>query len=135
MAHRLCSMLQKNGFDADELHGDIAQNKRSEIMTKFKKGKLSILVCTDVAARGIDVDDVEAVINYDLPNENEYYLHRIGRTGRAQKHGVAFTLETFAESVRMDEILKYMKTAPTMLHFDDMGILRDEEEQAFFENI
>ena len=135
MAHRVCATLQKNGFDADELHGDIAQNKRSEIMARFKKGKLAILVCTDVAARGIDVDDVEAVINYDLPNENEYYLHRIGRTGRAHRHGVAFTLETFAESVRMDEILKYMKTAPTMLHFDEMGILRDEDEQAFFENI
>ena len=135
MAHRLCAMLQKNGFDADELHGDIAQNKRSEIMAKFKRGRLAILVCTDVAARGIDVDDVEAVINFDLPNENEYYLHRIGRTGRAHKHGVAFTLMTFAESVRMDEILKYMKTAPTPLHFDEMGILRDENGQAFFENI
>ena len=135
MAHRLCAMLQKNGFDADELHGDIAQNRRSEIMARFKKGKLAILVCTDVAARGIDVDDVEAVINYDLPNENEYYLHRIGRTGRAHKHGVAFTLETFAESVRMDEILKYMKSAPTNLHFDEMDILRDEQDQPFFENI
>ena len=135
MAHRLCSMLQKNGFDADELHGDIAQNKRSEIMTKFKKGKLSILVCTDVAARGIDVDDVEAVINYDLPNENEYYLHRIGRTGRARKHGVAFTLLCFTESVRLDEILKYMESKPTYLKFDDMGVLRDQEGQAFFENV
>ncbi len=135
MAHRLCAMLQKNGFDADELHGDIPQSRRSEIMARFKKGKLPILVCTDVAARGIDVDDVEAVINYDLPNENEYYLHRIGRTGRAHKHGVAFTLMTFAESVRMDEILKYMKSAPDRLHFDDMDILRREDGSPFFENI
>ncbi len=79
-------------------------------------------MCTDVAARGIDVDDVEAVINYDLPNENEYYLHRIGRTGRARKHGVAFTLLCFTESVRLDEILKYMESKPTYLKFDEWAL-------------
>ena len=104
-------------------------------MTGFKRGKFPILVCTDVAARGIDVDDVEAVINYDLPNENEYYLHRIGRTGRARKHGVAFTLLSFSESIRMDEILKYMGSQPTYLKFDDMGVLRGENGEAFFDNI
>jgi ATP-dependent RNA helicase DeaD len=111
------------------------QSQRTRVMEGFKSARIPILVATDVAARGIDVFDVEAVINYDLPNENEYYLHRIGRTGRAKRHGVAFSLMSFADSVRMDEILKYMKTVPTMLHFDDMGILRDEDEQAFFENI
>ena len=135
MAHRVNTALQKSGFDSEELHGDIPQKKRSEIMRRYKQGKFPILVCTDVAARGIDVDDVEAVINYDLPNENEYYLHRIGRTGRAHKHGVAFTLMTYSESVRMDAILKYMKSEPTLLHFDEVGILRREDESAFFENI
>ena len=135
MAHRVNAALQKSGFDSEELHGDIPQKKRSEIMRRFKQGKFPILVCTDVAARGIDVDDVEAVINYDLPNENEYYLHRIGRTGRAKKHGVALTLMTYSESVRMDAILKYMKTEPTPLHFDEAGILRREDGSAFFENI
>ncbi len=135
MAHRVNAALQKNGFDSEELHGDIPQKKRSEIMRRYKQGRFPILVCTDVAARGIDVDDVEAVINYDLPNENEYYLHRIGRTGRAHKHGVALTLMTYSESVRMDAILKYMKTEPTPLHFDDSGILRREDGSAFFENI
>ena len=135
MAHRVNAALQKSGFDSEELHGDIAQKKRSEIMRRYKQGKFPILVCTDVAARGIDVDDVEAVINFDLPNENEYYLHRIGRTGRAHKHGVAFTLMTYSESVRMDAILKYMKSEPTPLHFDETGILRREDESAFFENI
>ena len=135
MAHRLNATLQKNGFDSEELHGDVPQGKRSQIMMRYKKGKFPILVCTDVAARGIDVDDVEAVINYDLPQENEYYLHRIGRTGRAHKHGVAFTLMSFTESVRMDEILKYMKSKPTDLKFDDAGILRKEDGEPFFENI
>ena len=135
MAHRVNAALQKSGFDSEELHGDIAQKKRSEIMRRYKHGKFPILVCTDVAARGIDVDDVEAVINFDLPNENEYYLHRIGRTGRAHKHGVAFTLMTYSESVRMDAILKYMKSEPTPLHFDEAGILRREDGSAFFENI
>ena len=80
------------------------------------------------------MDDVEAVINYDLPNENEYYLHRIGRTGRAHKHGVSFSLVTFRESVRMDEILKYMLTVPTPLTFRD-DVLRTADGEPFFENI
>lgn len=135
MTHRLCERLRKAGYQAEELHGDIPQSKRNQVMTGFKHGKFPILVCTDVAARGIDVDDVEAVINYDLPNENEYYVHRIGRTGRARKHGVAFTLLSFTESVRLDEILKYLESQPTYLKFDDMGVLRTNKGQAFFDEI
>ena len=136
MCRRLSERLNKEGYDTEALHGDIPQSKRNQVMSGFKKGKFPILVCTDVAARGIDVDDVEAVINYDLPNENEYYLHRIGRTGRARKHGVAFTLLSFSESVRLDEILKYMESKPTYLKFDDMGVLRLQEGgEAFFENM
>ena len=134
MTDKLTSRLVKEGYDARCLHGDIPQAKRNVVMNDFKRGKFPILVSTDVAARGIDVDDVEAVINYDLPNENEYYLHRIGRTGRAHKHGVSFSLVTFRESVRMDEILKYMLTAPTPLRFED-DVLRNEDGSAFFENI
>ena len=134
MTDKLTSRLVKEGYDARCLHGDIPQTKRNVVMNDFKRGKFPILVSTDVAARGIDVDDVEAVINYDLPNENEYYLHRIGRTGRAHKHGVSFSLVTFRESVRMDEILKYMLTAPTPLKFED-DVLRNEDGSAFFENI
>ncbi|MBE5786509.1 MAG: DEAD/DEAH box helicase [Clostridiales bacterium] len=135
MCRRLSERLNKAGYETDALHGDIPQSKRNQVMTGFKRGKFPILVCTDVAARGIDVDDVEAVINFDLPTENEYYLHRIGRTGRARKHGVAFTLLCFTESVRLDEILKYMESQPTYLKFDDMGVLRNEEKEAFFDNI
>lgn len=135
MCRRLSERMNKAGYETEALHGDIPQSKRNQVMAGFRKGKFPILICTDVAARGIDVDDVEAVINFDLPTENEYYLHRIGRTGRARKHGVAFTLLCFTESVRLDEILKYMETQPTYLKFDEMGILREKEGKAFFENI
>ena len=134
MTDKLTSRLVKEGYNARCLHGDIPQSKRNVVMNDFKRGKFPILVSTDVAARGIDVDDVEAVINYDLPNENEYYLHRIGRTGRAHKHGVSFSLVTFRESVRMDEILKYMLTVPTPLKFED-GVLRREDGSPFFDHI
>ncbi len=134
MTDRLASRLQKDGYDVRCLHGDIPQGKRNEVMADFKKGRFPILVSTDVAARGIDVDDVEAVINFDLPNENEYYLHRIGRTGRAHKHGVSFSLITFQEGVRMEEILKYMIARPVPLHFED-GVLRTEDGAAFFDEV
>ena len=134
MTDKLTSRLTREGYDVQCLHGDIPQAKRNVVMNDFKRGKFPILVSTDVAARGIDVDDVEAVINFDLPNENEYYLHRIGRTGRAHKHGVSFSLVTFRESVRMDEILKYMLTQPTPLHFED-GVLKNSEGEPFFQHI
>ena len=126
--------LKKEGYQAECIHGDVKQSQRNVVMNDFRRGKFPILIATDVAARGIDVDDVEAVINFDLPAENEYYLHRIGRTGRAHKHGVSFSLVTFQESVRMDEILKYMIAKPLPLHFED-GILRNEDGTPFFDNI
>ena len=135
MTDRLTERLQKEGFHAECLHGDIRQSQRNVVMGNFRRGKFPILIATDVAARGIDVDDVEAVINFDLPNENEYYLHRIGRTGRAHKHGVSFSLVTFQESVRMDEILKYMIAKPVPLHFDESDVLRTADGEAFFENV
>ena len=136
MTDRLCNQLQKKGYDAECIHGDIPQGKRNKTMEAFKKGKFPILVCTDVAARGIDVFDVEAVINYDLPTENEYYTHRIGRTGRAKRHGVAFTLMSFQDSVRMDEILRYLQgDKPEKLEFDDMGVLRRTNGEPFFEDV
>ena len=134
MTDRLTERLKKEGYQAECLHGDVKQSQRNVVMNDFRRGKFPILIATDVAARGIDVDDVEAVINFDLPAENEYYLHRIGRTGRAHKHGVSFSLVTFQESVRMDEILKYMIAKPLPLHFED-GILRNEDGTPFFDNI
>ena len=135
MTDKLTSRLKKEGYSAECLHGDIKQSQRNVVMNDFRRGKFPILIATDVAARGIDVDDVEAVINYDLPNENEYYLHRIGRTGRAHKHGVSFSLVTFQESVRMDEILKYMIAKPLPLHFDEGDVLRNEDNTPFFDHI
>lgn len=134
MTDRLTERLKKEGYQAECIHGDVKQSQRNVVMNDFRRGKFPVLIATDVAARGIDVDDVEAVINFDLPAENEYYLHRIGRTGRAHKHGVSFSLVTFQESVRMDEILKYMIAKPLPLHFED-GILRNEDGTPFFDNI
>lgn len=134
MTDRLTERLKKEGYQAECIHGDVKQSQRNVVMNDFRRGKFPILIATDVAARGIDVDDVKAVINFDLPAENEYYLHRIGRTGRAHKHGVSFSLVTFQESVRMDEILKYMIAKPLPLHFED-GILRNEDGTPFFDNI
>ncbi|MCQ2453141.1 MAG: DEAD/DEAH box helicase [Clostridia bacterium] len=136
MTDRLTSFLKKRGYEAECIHGDIPQSKRNHVMQDYKKGKFPIMVCTDVAARGIDVYDVEAVINYDLPQENEYYTHRIGRTGRAKRSGAAFTLMSFQESVRMDEILRYLQDdKPEKLEFDEMGTLCHADGKPFFENV
>ena len=86
----LANQLARLGFSVDCLHGDLSQKERNQIMQNFRDGKLAILVATDVAARGIDVSDVDAVINYDVPGDNEHYTHRIGRTGRAKKEGVSY---------------------------------------------
>jgi ATP-dependent RNA helicase DeaD len=88
----LTDLLVSNGFKAAGLHGDMKQQNRTQVINSFKSGKLGILIATDVAARGIDVDDVDMVFNYDIPQDNEYYIHRIGRTGRAGKTGVSYTL-------------------------------------------
>ncbi len=103
----LNKQLQKRGLSVDCLHGDIPQGQRNRVMEGFRKGKFEILVATDVAARGIDVDDVEAVFNYDIPEENEYYLHRIGRTGRAKRHGISITFTASGDQFRMRDIRKY----------------------------
>lgn len=92
MVDELTEALNSRGFQADGIHGDMKQPQRTQVMDRFKGGKTSILIATDVAARGIDVDDIDAVFNYDLPQDTEYYVHRIGRTGRAGKTGTAYTL-------------------------------------------
>lgn len=106
-AERLTRILKARGLPADCIHGDIRQSIREKVLGAFRSGGLSILVATDVAARGIDVDDVDAVVNYDIPNENEYYIHRIGRTGRAKKHGTSYTfVSNYSDSVRLKEIAR-----------------------------
>ncbi|MBE6971676.1 MAG: DEAD/DEAH box helicase [Ruminococcaceae bacterium] len=104
---RLTKFLQMRGIDAECIHGDIPQKKREAVMAKFRAGELRVFVATDVASRGIDVDDVDAVFNFEVPEENEYYIHRIGRTGRAKRHGVAYTLlSDFPSRMRLDDIAR-----------------------------
>lgn len=102
--------LQGRGYFAEGLHGDLKQEQRDRVMCAFRTGRTDILVATDVAARGIDVDDVEAVFNYDVPQDDEYYVHRIGRTGRAGREGKAFNLVVGKEVYKLREIQRYCKT-------------------------
>jgi ATP-dependent RNA helicase DeaD len=109
----LVTNLQGRGYFAEGLHGDLKQQQRDRVMNSFRNGKTEILVATDVAARGIDVDDVEAVFNYDIPQDDEYYVHRIGRTGRAGRMGRAFTLVVGKEAYKLKDIQKYCNTKIT----------------------
>ena len=122
MVERATKFLQIGGVEAECIHGDIPQ--REKVMQRFRDGKLRVFVATDVAARGIDVDDVDAVFNYDVPEENEYYIHRIGRTGRAKRHGVAYTfVSDYGAMVRLDEIAKFTRNAITAVSVDMEGNL------------
>ena len=106
----LVADLKGRGYFAEGLHGDMKQSQRDRVMNGFRNGRTDILVATDVAARGIDVDDVEAVFNYDVPQDDEYYVHRIGRTGRAGREGRAFTLVVGKEIYKLKDIQRYCKT-------------------------
>ena len=102
--------LQGRGYFAEALHGDLKQAQRDKVMQKFRNGTIEILVATDVAARGIDVDDVDIVFNYDVPQDDEYYVHRIGRTSRAGRSGRAFTFCVGKEIYKLRDIMRYTKT-------------------------
>ena len=120
----MTKLLQMRGIDAQCIHGDIPQEKREKVMARFRRGELRVFVATDVAARGIDVDDVDAVFNYDVPDENEYYVHRIGRTGRAKRHGVAYTFVTdYPGMVRLNDIAKHTRSQIQPVKFAEDGSL------------
>ena len=110
MVDELASELQGRGYFAEGLHGDMKQSQRDRVMNSFRNGKTEILIATDVAARGIDVDDVEAVFNFDIPQDDEYYVHRIGRTGRAGREGIAFNFVVGREVYKLRDIQRYCKT-------------------------
>ena len=110
MVDELSEELKSRGYMAEGLHGDMKQAQRDRVMKAFRSGRVEILIATDVAARGIDVDDVEAVFNYDIPQDDEYYVHRIGRTGRAGREGKAFNLVVGKEVYKLREIQRYCKT-------------------------
>ena len=101
------SGLLLKGFLAEALHGDMRQMQRDRVMERFRSGQIDILIASDVAARGLDISDVDLVMNYDVPTEIEYYVHRIGRTGRAKKSGISITLVTRSEKTKLKEIIKY----------------------------
>lgn len=131
MCQRLCDDFQRAGLDCDCLHGDIRQSQREKTMQRYRSGKLAILVATDVASRGIDVDDVDCVINYDIPEENEYYVHRIGRTGRAKRKGVAWSIiGNFPEKAKLDEIAKFSNYQVKPMVLCEDGTLSEEEVKA-----
>lgn len=125
MVDELVENLQARGYSADGLHGDLKQSSRDRVMQRFRSGKIEILVATDVAARGLDVDDVEAVFNYDMPQDEEYYIHRIGRTGRAGKTGVAFT---FASGKDVNRLRNIMKSTKSKIKLQQLPSLDDVEE-------
>ena len=102
--------MSSRGYNVEGMHGDLNQNQRINTLRKFKEGNLDFLVATDVAARGIDVEDVSHVINYDLPQDIESYVHRIGRTGRANKEGTAYSLVTPREYIMIKQIEKFTKS-------------------------
>ncbi len=113
MVDELTENLKNRGIQAEGLHGDMTQKQRDFVMNRFKNGGLEILIATDVAARGIDVDDLEAVFNYDIPQDIEYYVHRIGRTGRAGKEGMAFTFAYGRDLYKIRDIERVCKTKMT----------------------
>ena len=126
--------LQQRGYQADGLHGNLAQPQRDRVMQRFRAEGIDILVATDVAARGIDVDDVDAVINYDMPHDVEKYVHRIGRTGRAGRVGSAFTFVTLREHYKLRDIIRCTKARitqgrlPTLRDVDNIRTSRLLEE-------
>ena len=130
MVDELTEELQGRGYFAEGLHGDMKQTQRDRVMRGFRTGKTEILIATDVAARGIDVDDVEAVFNYDIPQDDEYYVHRIGRTGRAGRTGCAFTFVKGKEVYKLKDIMRYCKTkivAMPIPSTDDVAQIKAEK--------
>ncbi len=138
MVDELAQELQGRGYFAEGLHGDMKQSQRDRVMKSFRNGKTDILIATDVAARGIDVDDVEAVFNYDIPQDDEYYVHRIGRTGRAGRCGRAFTFVKGKEVYKLKDIQRYCKTkilAQPIPSSDDVAQIKAEKVMEKIANI
>ena len=117
----VAEQLYQCGVNTACLHGDMRQSERNKMMELYKSGKIDILVATDVAARGIDVSDIQVVFNYDIPTDNDSYLHRIGRTGRAKKEGISFVLHSKDEQKRLDSIIRYTRSDIIPLELDGWG--------------
>lgn len=119
----VCDALCQRNFLADCIHGDMSQKERNQVMGDFRSGKFSVLVATDVAARGIDISDIEVVFNFDIPDSNDYYLHRIGRTGRARREGISYLLVTPEEEARVRNLVRCVKAPLNPMKFAADGTL------------
>lgn len=128
---QIVSHLQARGYLADGLHGDLNQSQRDRVMGGFRSGSTEILVATDVAARGIDVDDIEAVFNFDIPNDLEYYVHRIGRTGRAGRAGRAFTFVAGKEMYKLRDIQRFTKSKISQQRVPSLGDVEQARSDKF----
>lgn len=131
----LVELLQGRGYFAEGLHGDLKQAQRDKVMQKFRNGTIEILVATDVAARGIDVDDIDIVFNYDVPQDEEYYVHRIGRTGRAGRKGKAFTFCVGKEIYKLRDIMRYTKTKIVQQKLPTLSDVEEIKTNIFLEKI
>ena len=126
LVKEVCDYLVDIGISAKAIHGDLEQRDRDQVLIQFANHSCSLLVATDVAARGLDIEDLPAVINFELPREPDVYIHRIGRTGRAGKEGLAFSLFTDSEKYRFDAISTLQENK---LNFESIGVLKDIDRQ------
>ena len=131
----LVTELTARGYSADGLHGDLKQNQRDTVMKKFRQSTIDILVATDVAARGIDVGNVDIVVNYDLPQDEEYYVHRIGRTARAGRKGRAFTFVVGRDTYKLQDIIRYTKADMQYMELPTITDINANFEEALIDNI
>lgn len=135
MVDEITDSMQERGFWADKIHGDLKQELRMGVLEKFNKGILHILVCTDVAARGLDIQNVDLVINYDVPDKEDYYVHRIGRSGRAGKAGESITIVAKQDRIRFQNVESYIKKKIDWVEIPSMYVVRDKQIARFMDNI
>jgi ATP-dependent RNA helicase DeaD len=135
MVDELDEHLHSRGYATDRLHGDLSQMQRTRVMEKFRRRGFEFLIATDVAARGLDVDDLEVVFNFDLPNDAEDYTHRIGRTGRAGKSGRALTFVSGREIYRLQSMVRFAKLKIRRESVPSMDQVEDARANVFFEKL
>lgn len=135
MVDDLDEHLHSRGYAVDRLHGDITQTQRNRVMEKFRDRKFEFLIATDVAARGLDVDDLEVVFNFDLPNDAEDYTHRVGRTGRAGRSGRAFTFVSGQEIYKLQSMMRYAKLKIRRERLPSLDEVEEARANVFFERI
>lgn len=135
MVENLEEEIAQKGYKVDSLHGDMRQSSRDNVMKKFRKGTIDVLIATDVAARGLDVSDIDIVFNYDLPQQAEYYVHRIGRTARAGKKGLSFSFVTSRDYPKFREIEKYANIKMERIDLPTKGDLERESMENLLDRV